>query len=331
MFKTYCDVFVSDVASLICFKKLNTSIQGKHDFLVSNGTDSFLVQVLHYENAKDIISGEKSYPYSIYTYLNSINITPESISNDGIQNPDHYFNSETIYSQRCDRESWGPRTFYELTSGYVFAKVRLVLSVSGVAHIIRIDTNDTEIKNIDSRAGNAAARSLRGILKTVNEWSLCVGEPFNNTELPALKSQPFINGLGMPQDCLNEAITGCPDMRVVQYLTNTTVPYGDTEEDYSVPDSLQEYLLSVFRYKTLSSLVKNNPYGILLGIDESIINEEKLNIETAIYSFLTSNGIDAETADLQNAGAIVNSVIDSSSEISKPYFINACEAYLGYQ
>lgn len=327
----YCDVFVSDAASLICFKKINTSIQGKHDFLVSNGTDSFLVQVLNYENAKDIISGEKSYPYSIYTYLNSINITPESISNAGIQNPDHYFNSETIDSQRCDLESWGPFPFYDVTSGYVFAKVRLVFSLSGVAHIIRIDTNDTEVKNTDSRAGNAAARSLRGILKTVNEWSLCVGEPFNNTELPAIKAYPFMQALGIPQATMDETIAGSPDMRVFQYLTNTTVPYGETEENYSVPESLQEYMLSVFRYKTLSSLIKNNIYGVLLGIDESIIHAEKLRIETTIYSFLTSNGINPETVDLQNPVAIVNSVIDTNSEVSKPQFVNACEAYLGYQ
>jgi hypothetical protein len=207
----------------------------------------------------------------------------------------------------------------------------LVLSLSGVAHIIRIDTNDTDVKNTESRAGNTAARSLRGILKTLNEWSLCVGEPFNNTELPAVKANPFIQALGIAQETMDETISGSPDMRVVQYLTSTTVPYGDTEENYSVPDSLQEYLLSVFRYKTLSSLIKNNIYGVLLGIDESIIHAEKLGIETTIYSFLISNGINPETVNLENPVTIVNSVVDANSEVSKRQFINACEAYLGYQ
>ena len=265
------------------------------------------------------------------TYVNSINITPESISSTGVQNPDHYLNSSTIDSQRCDLESWGPFPFYDVISGYVFVKVRLVLSLSGVAHIIRIDTNDTDVKNTESRAGNTAARSLRGILKTLNEWSLCVGEPFNNTELPAVKANPFIQALGIAQETMDETISGSPDMRVVQYLTSTTVPYGDTEENYSVPDSLQEYLLSVFRYKTLSSLIKNNIYGVLLGIDESIIHAEKLGIETTIYSFLISNGINPETVNLENPVTIVNSVVDANSEVSKRQFINACEAYLGYQ
>ena len=325
----YCDVFVSDAASLICFKKINTSAPNKHNFLVSNGTESFLIQSLNYENAKDIISGEKSSPYSIYTYLNSINITPEGIAGTGVKNPDHYHESKPM--ERCDIESWGPFPFYDVVSGYSFTKMRIVFSLSGVAHILRIDSDDTEVKNQESRAGNAAARSLRGIFKTINEWELCVGEPFNNNELPALKAHSFIEGLGIPQDVISEAISSSPDMRVFQYLTNTTVPYGETEENYSVPESLQEYMLSVFRYKTLSSLIKNNIYGVLLGIDESIIHAEKLRIETTIYSFLTSNGINPETVDLQNPVAIVNSVIDTNSEVSKPQFVNACEAYLGYQ
>jgi hypothetical protein len=326
---SYCDVFSSDTVSLVCFKKVDASAPNKHNFLVSNGTESFLIQSLNYENAKDIISGEKSSPYSIYTYLNSINITPEGISGTGVENPDHYHESKPM--ERCDIESWGPFPFYDVVSGYSFTKMRIVFSLSGVAHILRIDSDDTEVKNQESRAGNAAARSLRGIFKTINEWELCAGEPFNNNELPALKAHSFIEGLRIPQSVITETISGSPDMRVVQYLTNTTVPYGETEENYSVPESLQEYMLSVFRYKTISSLIKNNPYGSLLGISEETVNSEKLAIETLIYSFLTDNGINAETADLNNFVAIANNAIDINSSISKQKFVQACEAYLGYQ
>jgi hypothetical protein len=325
----YCDIFISDTASLVCFKKIETPSPNKHNFLVSNGTDSFLIQSLNYENAKDIISGEKSSPYSIYVYLNSINITPEGISDVGVENPDHYYESKPM--ERCDMESWGPFPFYDVMSGYSFTKMRIVFSLSGVAHILRIDSDDTEVKNQQSRSGNTAARSIRGVFKTINEWGLCTGEPFNNNEQPALKALPFVQGLGIPQTVIDETISGSPDMRVVQYLKNTTVPYGETEENYSVPESLQEYMFSVFRYKTVSSLIKNNIYGILLGIDESIIHAEKLGIETTIYSFLISNGVNPETVNLENPVTIVNSVVDANSEVSKRQFINACEAYLGYQ
>lgn len=326
----FCDVYMDEVCSLICFRQPLVNSPANHNFVVANEDFNFVVQNSMYENNIDVLSGERLYPYSFYVYLNSVNMTPSAGDDAGVKDAIHYQKGKGNFS-RCDYESWGPLTFYDLQSGYNIIQIRTLFSLSGTAHIIRMDVADTEIKNTSSRAGNTAARSLRGIFKTIHEWSIVANEPFNNAELPSLRATPFLTGLGLSEPVLTELISGSPEMRVAQYLRGTTTAYGVTEENFTVPESFQNWIRSVMMYSTVSGVVKNNPYGQSLNISPTIIASEKQQIENQLFSFMMNNGIDPSLVNIKNITEVAQRVIGDTTPISKTEFIRLFRSFSAYQ
>lgn len=325
----HCDVYTGQTSSLLCFTAHPVNVPTVHNYKVSNGENTTVVQALNYENAKDVISGEQSHPYSIYLYLNSVNVTSTTAEDVGVEDVTHTFKNTPF--QRCDTESWGPLTFYDVQSGYEISKLRVVLSFSGTAHVIRMDMNSTEIKNPTSRAGNTAARSLRGILKTINEWAIVSLEPFNNVELPAIKAQVFLDGIGLTENVINDIAIGAPDMRVAQYLQGNTVAYSDFVENYTVPNSLQNILRSVFRYRSLCGAAAHHPYFSGLGIDDSFLANETSNAEKLMLDFFIKNGINPDEVNESNVSEKIKAIVKNNSEVSRVKFMELYEAWNAYQ
>ncbi len=325
----YCDIYCGESSSLVCFKQPPAGSPTIHNFLVSNGEDNFIIQEICYENCRDILSGEQLYPYSMYLYLNSVNVNGNIADTAGISDVDHY-HKDKIFN-RCDVESWGPLSFYDVQSGYDIAQIRVVLSLSGTAHIVRFDINSSEIKNTQSRAGNAAARSIRGIFKTIHEWSIVSEEPFSNIELPAVKAVPFLTGIGMPNDVLNDLISESPEMRVAQYLRNATIPYSEFVENYSVPESFSTWMSSVVRYKTISAAVKNSIYSSGITIDNVLLQSEKQEIEQLLFSLAIAAGVLPDSITLENVSTIANSIVNATGAISIADFVSLFRNYDAYQ
>jgi hypothetical protein len=325
-----CDIYRGPQASLICFKPLAVGEPTRNDFFVSNGIDNVLIQSLPYEQATDIISGEKIYPYSIYVYCNSVNLSVSRIGYDGVNDEQHTLDSGTF--TRCDIDnSWGPITFYDTNSGYNLIKIRNVLSASGVAHIIRLDMNDTEVKNSSSRAVNIAARTIRGILRTIDEWSICSREPFNNTEEPAVRAERFLSIIGFNEQMIDDAKQDSPEMRVAQFIRGNVIPLGEFEENESVPASTAEHFKKILRYETVSSIVKNHPHASLIELPEEELQKEKSSVEEKILLFTAWHGYDGEIASFDDAVKVTNMSAMPGCPVSKTEFLYLCEAYIGYK
>lgn len=321
-----CDVYASDDYSLLCFKPTASGATVKHDFLASRGDESCIIQATNYESVTDVISGERLYPHSFYTYTDSV--YSGDIAIDSFEDAEHHSNGKSL--GHCYEEWWGPRTFYEVTTGYNIINFRTILSLTGTAHIVRMDTKDG-IQNRSSRAINCTGHSLRGVIKSVYEWLQVSEEPFLNTEKPAVKASAFLNGIGISGQILSDALSESPDMRVIQYLTNTTIPIEDLEENHSVPASLSAHLRSVYRYRTLASLVMHHPNGNILEVEQDIIDEQKSAIENSLYSFMAFNSIDTDTLEKIDYRAIVESIPINMSNIEIEKLLELCEAYNGYQ
>lgn len=303
----YVDTFECGGGTLVCFMKQPSNEGVKHNFLVSNGQDEKIIQASTYESLQDIFTVPDVYPYSFYTFLNSVFI-PGQATQESVGDVDHYVNGQKF--ERCDMSSYGPVPFYPVTSGYSIVTIRHVLSLSGVGHILHFNTMNETIPNQTSQAVNTSGRTLASIFKCVSEWAAVSYPPFENQETPSLAARAFIEDLGISAELLSEVQNIQEDMRVFRYLSGHNELFELFNETQEIPPLLKKYFMERLSYRTLSSLVKHHPSASLMSVDESILHNEKIAIETIVFNFAVNNGLNVSHLNASDIRHALRSVVN---------------------
>jgi hypothetical protein len=240
-----------------------------------------------YEDMGDVFDKTTKHSFSFYNFWKSIEIPssgtpPATWGGTGSLRDGQEF-------VRCDYNKFGPAPFYPRTTRYDVVGIKLVLSASGVGHILRVDTRDNDFKDKNTQIVNTYSRTFSGTLKQISEWSDMSLPPFSSSEDIAVKAKSFIDVLNL-SNVINHINTLENDMRVSRYLSGNNDIYEEIEEANVFPDSLKSYFLKHMRYKTISSLLKNGLDSF--SIDNSLLNKEKSFLEASIHSFCIANNID---------------------------------------
>lgn len=280
------DLYQTDNGTLIAFTE-KFSVSGYHDYRIASGSDSYIMQMLPYEDIQDVLEGTTSYPFSFYQFWNSGQIYSASSPKESWGGVGLYRDGQDFV--RCDYDKYGPVPFYPRNTQYEFFGIRLVLSITGVGHLIRADVKSSDIPNMNTQIVNTYSKSLSGALKQISEWAEVTKPPFMSVESVAQKSLSFIDGLGL-EDVMKDISNVENNMRVFRYLSGNSDIYEEIDENNVIPVSLKEYYLSHIRYKTLGSLLKNG--SKIFSIDSSILDEEKKLLSNKIFEFILANGID---------------------------------------
>jgi len=280
------DYFQTDNGVLICFKELfHTS--GYHDYQIIGDDAEYTMQMVPYEDMHDVFDKTTEHSFSFYNFWKSIEIPssgtpPATWGGTGSLRDGQEF-------VRCDYNKFGPAPFYPRTTRYDVVGIKLVLSASGVGHILRVDTKNNDFKDKNTQIVNTYSRTFSGTLKQILEWSEISLPPFSSSEDIAVKAKSFIDTLGLA-NVMSDINILENNMRVSRYLSGNTEIYEEFEEANVFPDSLKSYFLSHMRYKTIGSLLKNSLDSFY--IDNSLLHKEKSFLEASIYSFCIANNID---------------------------------------
>lgn len=288
------DYYQTDNGVLLCFKEKSYT-HGYHDYQIVGDNGDYIMQMLSYENLQDVFQGTTEYPFSFYNFWNSIEMPssgtpPTAWGGTGSLKDGKEF-------VRCDYNKFGPVPFYPRTTRYEVVSIKLVLSATGVGHILRVDTKDQDFKDKSTQIVNTYSRTFSGILKQIFEWSEVSKPPFSSTENPAVQAAAFIDALGI-NDVMNEINSSENNMRVSRYIQGNNEIYQEIEEKNIFPESLKNYFLSHIRYKTLNSLLKNSNDSFT--IDNSILYKEKSSLEASVYTFCIMNNIDPNTNSMDD-------------------------------
>ena len=311
---------------LVCFTA-DMSSPGVTDLVVFHGDNQSVIQTTAFESVLDTFGLAPNINPNIdtyYAYSNSVEIArllPTMTGPALIEDT----------STRCDYNNFGPGAFYQTESVFEkFHGYRNFLSITGVAHILRLDVEGVNSSNRVNRNQTITVqtRTVGGAVKNLMEWSMISSSPWNNQEPPAIKAAEMIDRLNISQDCLNEVWDLEPYSYLGRYLCGETDYMQHTEESGVLPESLESYLKSVYRYQTLSALVKNHPHPP--EIEDSVLAEEKTPIESLLFSFLSKYGFAYEFISPSEMLAMLRSGFMPDAQENRGQAISALERYIAY-
>jgi hypothetical protein len=280
-----CDLVDNDGQVLVAYK---TPQVGYHNNIILKDGTERPVQLCTYEDVFDILNQEYDEYSNFFVFLDSA-VVPSKDSDKPSLDAEHKILGQAL--PRCDYEKFGVSPFYpNKAAAQNISRIRNVLDISGVGHVLFINTLDVEKKTSHPQVMNTVTRTLTGLIKTIFEWSIVNEDPFNNQERISARAKEFLNKLNIPENIIKEINDNQPDMKVATYLKGETVNNYAIDENNFLPNSFADWYKSKIRYRTLNSLVKNNPIDI--NIDSSILEKEKRGLESIIYSFCIINNID---------------------------------------
>jgi hypothetical protein len=285
------ELFSTDSGTLIAFGK--SHLYGYHEYYYIHNSGIGKIQSLAYEETFDIFDQELGNTITMYTFMKSIVIPsgPQKLDNTTPEN-----------LVRCDYNKYGPLAFYDAPNQVAVTRVRHVLSVSGVGHLMCVNTNNVENPNFGSQSTNTGGRTLTGGIKTIYEWAKANEEPFNNNENIAIKASQFLQDVGIPENVLMDVVNSQVDMRVARYLKGETRPGYHIDEVTETPQSLKDFYKSACRYRHLFNIKKYHSNGS--SINDNAISNEIKNIENKLYLICVKNEIlDFSFASIEEAFA----------------------------
>lgn len=301
------DYYQTDNGVLIAFAgEFNTG--GFHDYKVVGQNDSYTMQTVPYEDMQHELNKTTDCSFSFFNFWKSAEIPSQTAGAEAWGGTKSIRNGKEFV--RCDYNKFGPVSFYPRTTAYNLVRIKLVLSASGIGHIMRADTSDLDFKDKSTQIVNTYAKTFSGILKQVSEWADVSNPPFNSQEDIAITAKAFIQELGL-EPVLADINPSEDNMRVSRYLLGNTDVYEDIEERDLMPDSLTQYILDHCRYKTISSLLKNS--NRVFSIDQKILNKEKTLLESDLFAFCIANSI-----DLNNGLEYIENIIKTSESLTHP-------------
>jgi hypothetical protein len=272
------DLFSTDSGTLIAFGK--SHLWGYHEYYCIHSSGTRIIQSLPYEETYDMFDQELGDTVTMYTFMNSIAIpaVPQKIDNT---TPDDLV--------RCDYDKYGPLAFYDAPNQVAITRVRHILGLSGIGHLMCISTSNIKNPNFDHQSVNSGGRTITGGIKAIYEWSKVNEEPFNNNENIAIKANQFLQGIGIPEDVLMDVVNSQVDMRVARYLKGETRLGYHLDENTETPQSFKDFYKSVCRYRNLFNIKRNHSNGS--SIPDSVIANEIKNIENKLYLICIENEI----------------------------------------
>lgn len=320
---TEYDKYITENGTLICFKEYDDTKRSS-ELHLRTSTDVELIQAISYETFFANVDKWDNDDFFCYIYGDSVDVTnsvKENLSTVGKFNP--------LSENRCDYGEYGFRIFF-VTDGiknftvdvtkqtkenikYAYA----IISVPGVASILAIGHNTptpTDIWPVHSIVG----KTFYGVLKTIIEWSQVAEEPWDNTELPAIRAKQFLNSLSFGEDLIQEIETKQNDMAVKKFLTDTENARVSDELTISISDALKNHLSNKFRFKTLNNLVKYKN----INISQDILDKELIQIEQDLYSFCILNNISLNDIEslLSSSSSDLNFELSSKIQIENQFF-----------
>lgn len=311
------DIYATDSGSIVAFDSI--SVFGFHDAkFVKNGVERH-VELKTYEELDDTFEEKEPFGLTFYIFAKSAEMPSTSVFNPNATIHGKPINQSTF--ARCDIGKYGAIPFELGENAYNIKNVFNVMNYSGLGHIVRIETSDSENKNINHHSIYTYGRTLEGTIKTAYEWSVVAQDPFNNNEEIAIHSLNFIQNIDLPSDILNLILTRQPGMAISRYL-QTGESVGDIDdENRSMSKELKDFIMSKCAYRSLSVLSKRHPANI--QIDESILLQEKIEAEETLLKYCTLNGIDIESINLYD---LKNYIKSENLTIKSEYPIPPLEA-----
>lgn len=293
------DFFNLDNKTIICFKNENT-FMGFHNFKISSEENSIIVQSGGYHHLKNIIELQSIYPTKLFSFNDSRAIVSQN--SDSQSAP---LKSATTGEpiDRCDINKMGPFPFYPRLLTYNITNVHMLISLTGTAHLVALESNDENIQFPAAQGINTVTHTLAGAIKNIYEWKQVSEEPFNNQEAIAKAAKKFIDDLGL-NEIAEEISSRQTPMRVARYLQGETVANLDFNEEDFITENLKKYLLKNIMYLTLNSLQKNYPEQ--LNIPQNILDIEKNSLEQDIYEYCLENSLDPAIVTIEE---IYNDII----------------------
>jgi len=295
-----CDLVDNDGQVLIAYKAPQVGYH--NNIILKDGTERS-VQLCTYEDVFDILNQEYDEYSNFFVFLDSA-VVPNRDSDKTSLDAEHKFLGQAL--PRCDYEKFGVSPFYpNKAAAQNISRIRNVLDISGVGHVLFINTLDVEKKTSHPQVMNTVTRTLTGLIKTIFEWSIVNEEPFNNQERISARAKEFLNKLNIPENIIEEINDNQPDMKVATYLKGETVNNYAIDENNFLPNSFVDWYKVRVRYETLNSLVKNNPLNI--SIPEDVLKKEKQDVEAELLSFCLANEIDPSEMDTDDLYRLIAS------------------------
>ena len=282
------DSFEIESGTIICFKK--DTFDGFHDVRITGDKVSFIQLSTNDKILKTILDENNSDGYNFYLFLDSvIQETPfmfdEKWNLDQLGIPSSF--------SRCDYRKFGGGGFYKGDAGYDVVDAFYVLNITGVGHIIRVETSNEGNLNQNSQAQYTASRTLAGMLKTIYEWSIVAKEPFNNQEKVSSSSALFLEKLNLSEGVMSDLLTSTGDMTVSRYIR------GDTERSlekenasiHYLPESFKNYIKYYYSYSDIYELNRTLELNIF---DGELYNSYLNYFGKKIFDYFYEKGIDVE-------------------------------------
>lgn len=287
------DFFNIEDKTILAFKN-ESSISGYHNFIVKSSTESTVLQTGSFDQLTSIINLTSNYPTTLFSFNDSKSVN--STNADSASVP--LYSAQTgLPIERCDINKLGPFPFYPRAGTYNIKNIHMVLSLTGVAHLIALDCTDENVQFPPVQGVNTVCMTLAGAIKNIYEWKQVAESPFNSLEPIAVKAKEFIDELGLEQIAKEISDIQIP-MRVSRYLNGETVANKQLDEQKFITELLKNYILKTCMYTSLNSLSKNYPEN--LNISQYVLDIEKNIFEQDIYEYCVENGIDVLTANIED-------------------------------
>lgn len=290
------EAFSSDSGTVIAFNSFNPQ-STDYAYLLKCGDNEEIIQFQLYENLLEILNNNDNKENAFYAMFGSKSVLAR------VEEGEHVF---VPVEEHCDKHIYGAAPFFELQDGVSetlldFSKFNFsniteifpVLSVQGEACILRITMKEEDGSYRQYPAVTAIAKTLAGLLRMACEWRMITKEPFNNTEFPALKITSFLDTLEIIGEVETELLESNPSMHVEKFITDPQNCRNIIEENGNIPERLKNLIKKKVRYSTLKSLSENTAFNI----SSDVLEQEKLLVESAIYSFSVLNNIPYKTLD----------------------------------
>jgi len=306
------DFYDLEDKTLLAFKNENC-FWGYHNYEVSSDYESKVMQVSYYQYIKNIINLESEYPTTIFSFNDSkavaqTNPDPNSVPLISSTTGEHVF--------RCDVNKFGPYPFYTRVGQYRIKNAKILLSLTGTAHLVGLESPDENVQFPNAQGVNTISQTIAGLLAMIYEWSQCTEDPFNSTENIALKAKSFLTGLGLYDTAKEISETQVP-MRVARYLSGETNMVAELNENKFMTNSLKNYMLETTMYTTLNSLANNFPSQLNIPADKKELEIDYLL--GYIYQYCIESGIEPEKANINNIFNIMMSDNRFSSNQNEDY------------
>lgn len=284
------DLFEIESGTIICFKK--DTFDGFHDVRITGNKVSFIQLSSNDKILNTILNENNSDGHNFYLFLDSVIqenpfIFDENWNTEGLNLPPSF--------SRCDYKKFGGGGFYEGSgsAGYNITDAFYILNITGIGHILRVETSDERRVTSEGPGLYTASRTLASMLKLLYEWAIVSKEPFNNQEKISSTASLFLENLNLNEDVLSDVLSSTCDMTVSRYIK------GDTERSLEkesasisyLPESFKNYIKYYYSYSDFYELNRT----LELNIFDGEVSNAYLNyFGKKIFDYFYEKGIDVE-------------------------------------